>query len=127
MNQVNLTGRLVRDPSISVYEGDKKVARFSIAIGRGRKDGNDLGADYINIVAFGKAAELIEKWFSKGKMIGITGHIHTDQYEKDGRKIYTTDVVMDAFDFLSPKEEKKEEEPESQISGFSQIDDDFPF
>ena len=133
MNTVTLIGRLTKDPEIR-YTGDQKcVAKFSVALNRGKdKDGKDLGADYPNIVAFGKTAELVEKHFNKGKLIGISGRLHTDTYEKDGKKYYTTEIVADRIDFLekkeNPEQKVQKETPESIPAGYSLLtDDDIPF
>lgn len=100
MNNVCLIGRITRDPEVRYSQSGTAVCRFSIAIDRGKdKDGNDLGADFPNCIAFGKTAENIGKYFSKGRKIGITGRLQTGSYEKDGVKHYTTDVVVDRFDF----------------------------
>ena len=135
MNIVTLTGRLTRDPEIRVgAQSQTSVAKFSIAINRGKNaKGEDLGADYPNIVAFGKTAELIEKYFAKGKQIGITGRLRTDSYEKDGHRIYYTEVVADRIDFLDKKETPEQniqrETPEDDLPyGFAKLtDDDIPF
>ena len=131
MNNVSLIGNLTRDPEIR-WANDLAIARFSIAINRGKdKNGNDKGADYPNIVVFGKQAENCEKYLSKGKKVGITGHIKTGSYEKDGRKVYTTDVIADRIEFLTPLNQDATA-PQSYDSdvpqGFEAIDDeDIPF
>lgn len=104
MNSVNLVGRLTRDPELK--EGTTSVARFSVAIDRGKdKDGEDRGTDFPNIVVFGKQAENCEKYLGKGRQVAIQGRIQTGSYEKDGKKIYTTDVVADRVEFLGSKPE----------------------
>ena len=126
MNSVTLIGRLTKDPDIRTSaETQTTVARFSIAINRGKsKNGEDKGADYPNIVCYGKTAELVEKYLGKGRLVGISGRIQTGSYEKDGHKVYTTDVVADRVEFLDKAE--KEEEPVPR--GFNRItDDDTPF
>jgi len=132
MNSCQLVGRLTKDPEIKTYGQDGKIAKFSVAINRGKNaKGEDLGADYPNITVFGKRAEVIEKYFHKGSMIAIVGHIHTDSYEKDGKKYYTTDVVMDSFDFVDSKKEdnpEKMDNPFDVVSGFQKIDaESIPF
>ena len=127
MNSVALIGRLTRDPEVRYTESQMAVARFSIAINRvpGR-DGQDRGADFPNIVVFGKQAENCERFLTKGRQVAIQGHIQTGSYEKDGRKVYTTDVVADRIEFLEwgDREQKDDRVPE----GFSQInEEDIPF
>lgn len=104
MNSVSLVGRLTRDPELR--EGTTSVARFSVAIDRGKdKDGNDRGTDFPNIVVFGKQAESCAKYLEKGRQVAIQGRIQTGSYEKDGKKIYTTDVVADRVEFLGGRQE----------------------
>lgn len=102
MNNVSLIGRLTRDPDVRYTAGTQMaVARFTIAINRGKdRDGNDKGADFPSIVAFGKTAELCEKYLTKGRMVAIDGRIQTGSYEKDGRTVYTTDIVANRVEFL---------------------------
>jgi len=102
MNSVSLVGRLTRDPDVRYGAASQTaVARFSIAIDRGKdRNGEDRGADFPNIVCFGKTAELVERYLGKGRLVAITGRIHTDSYEKDGRKVYTTEVYADRVEFL---------------------------
>lgn len=100
MNSVHLIGRLTKDPDLRYVSGSQlAVARFSIAINRGKdRDGNDRGADFPNIVVFGKAAENCERYLAKGRLVAIKGKIQTGSYEnKDGNKVYTTEVVADSF------------------------------
>lgn len=129
MNKVLMIGRLTKDPEYK-ENGDMKMARFSIALDRGKdKDGKDLGADYPSVVAWGKRAETIKKYLGKGSRIGIEAHIHTGTYEKDGQKYYSTDFVIDRFEFLeTKKQEEKPDEIDEALSMFSQItDEDIPF
>ncbi len=122
MNSVSIIGRLTKDPDIRTNaETQTTVARFSIAINRGKgKNGEDKGTDYPNIICFGKTAELVEKYLGKGRLVGITGRIQTGSYEKDGHKVYTTDVVADRVEFL----DKAEKEDEPVPRGFNRITDD---
>ena len=102
MNSVSLIGRLTRDPDVRYSAGSQTaVARFTLAVDRQRavKEG-EQSADFISIVCFGKTAELVEKYITKGRQVGITGRIQTGSYDKDGQRIYTTDVVADRVEFL---------------------------
>ena len=123
MNNVTLIGRLTKDPETR-YTSDTQMAitRFSIAIDRGK----DKGADFPSIVVFGKQAENCEKYLKKGRLAGIQGRLQTGSYEKDGHKVYTTDVVADRVEFLGGSE-KTTPEPEYVPEGFAAIDDDIPF
>lgn len=98
MNTVNLIGRLTKDPDVRYNDNGMAIARFSIAINRIKKDD---GADFPNIVAFGKTAELCEKYLAKGRLVAITGRLQTGSYtNKDGVKVYTTDVIANNVEFL---------------------------
>lgn len=125
-----ITGRLVKEAEIRYTTGDKPicVANFTLAVDNWTPKGK--GADFLRITAFGKIAENIEKYCSKGMMLGVTGSIHSGSYEKDGRKVYTTNLNADKVDFLS-KSEKTEEKKSEAPQGFTyadQIDfDGIPF
>ena len=137
MNSVTLIGRLTRDPEVRYgATSQMAVARFNIAISRGKdRNGNDAGADYPNIVCFGKLAELVEKYMAKGRLVGVQGRIQTGSYEKDGKKVYTTEVVADKVEFLDKSSTGGNIADSSQRSftedfevpgGFENIDD-IPF
>ena len=131
MNNVTLIGRLTRDPEVRYTDGNMAIARFSIAINRGKdKNGEDRGADFPNIVAFGKTAENCEKHLVKGRQVAIQGHIQTGSYEKDGRKVYTTDVIADRVFFVDWGDNaQRSAGSNNEIpEGFQMIDDDdIPF
>lgn len=104
MNSVQLIGRLTRDPEVRYTDGGSTIARFSLAVDRRFKQEGDDTADFINCIAFGKTAEFIEKCFSKGKKIALNGRIQTGSYtNKDGVKVYTTDVVAESVEFVESK------------------------
>ena len=107
MNKVQLVGRLTRDPEIRYSQGENATAtaRFSVAVNRRFKNSEgNYDADFINCVAFGKSAEIVEKYFKKGMAIGLTGRIQTGSYtNKDGQKVYTTDVVVEETEFVESK------------------------
>ena len=107
MNKVQLVGRLTRDPEIRYSQGENATAtaRFSVAVNRRFKNSEgNYDADFINCVAFGKSAEFVEKYFKKGMAIGLTGRIQTGSYtNKDGQKVYTTDVVVEETEFVESK------------------------
>ena len=101
MNKVILVGRLTRDPEVRYTDGGLSIARFGIAVDRRFKKEGQPAADFPGIVAFGKTAEFIEKYFNKGKKIGIVGRLQTGSYtNNDGVKIYTTDVVAEEVEFV---------------------------
>ncbi len=107
MNKVILMGRLTRDPDIRYTQGENSmaVARFSLAVDR-RRAGADgqREADFINCVAFGKSAEFAERYLHQGTKVVLTGRIQTGSYtNKEGQKVYTTDVVAEEIEFAESK------------------------
>lgn len=106
MNSVALIGNLTRDPEVRYTNNDMAIATFSIAINRPpKKDGSDGGADFPRITVFGKQAENVERFLKRGSKVGIVGRIQTGSYEKDGQRIYTTDIVADRVEFLGRPQE----------------------
>ena len=106
MNKVILMGRLTRDPETRVSAGTSAttVTRYSIAVDRRFKRDGDATADFINCVVFGKSAEFAEKYFHKGIKIAVTGRIQTGSYtNKEGQKVYTTDVIVEEQEFAESK------------------------
>ena len=107
MNSVHLMGRLTRDPEIKVSQtanGQMTVARYTLAVDRRYKKDGEQSADFISCVAFGKSGEFAEKYLHKGTKIAITGRIQTGSYtNKDGAKVYTTDVVAEEHEFCESK------------------------
>lgn len=106
MNKVILMGRLTRDPEVRYSQGENAtaVARFTLAVDRRIKRDNEASVDYINCVSFGRSAEFAEKYFHKGTKIAIAGRIQTGSYtNKDGQKVYTTDIVIEEQDFAESK------------------------
>ena len=108
MNKVILIGRLTRDPDVRYSQGAEPmaIARYTLAVERrGRRDANsDQTADFISCVAFGKTGEFAEKYLRQGTKIAVTGRIQTGSYtNKDGNKVYTTDVVVEDHEFVESK------------------------
>ena len=105
MNKVFLVGRLTRDPELRYTSSNLATMRCSIAVDRQFvREGEERGADFINIVAFGNRAETMSKYLTKGSQIAIDGRIQTGSYDgTDGKKVYTTDVVIENFQFLDSK------------------------
>jgi len=107
MNKVILSGRLTRDAETRYSQGDSStaVSRFTLAVDRRfKREGDDQTADFINCVAFGKTGEFFERHGKKGVKFLIEGHIQTGSYtNKDGQKVYTTDVVIDQAEFAESK------------------------
>lgn len=108
MNKVILMGRLTRDPEVRYSSGDSSmaIARYTLAVDRRfRRNGDgEQTADFIGCVAFGKSAEFAERYFRQGLKIVVTGRIQTGSYtNKDGQKVYTTDVVVEDQEFAESK------------------------
>lgn len=107
MNKVILMGRLTRDPEVRYSQGEQAtaVARYTLAVDRRfRRDNDQQTADFINCVAFGRSGEFAEKYFHKGIKIVVTGRIQTGSYtNKDGVRVYTTDVVVEDQEFAESK------------------------
>lgn len=105
MNKVILMGRLTRDPEIRYTQGEKStcIANFSLAVDRRYKT-DDQSADFINCVAFGKLGEHVEKYYHKGMKTALSGRIQTRNYtNKDGQKVYVTEVVVEEMEFAESK------------------------
>ena len=107
MNKVILMGRLTRDPEVRYTQGENQmaIARYTLAVDRRFNRNNDENtADFISCVAFGKTGEFAEKYLRKGTKIAVTGRIQTGSYtNKDGVKVYTTDVVVEDHEFVESK------------------------
>jgi len=105
MNKVFLIGRLTRDPELRYTSSNLANMRCSLAVDRQfARDGEERGTDFINIVAFGNRAETMKKYLSKGSQIAVDGRIQTGSYDgADGKKVYTTDVIVENFQFLDRK------------------------
>lgn len=132
MNRVILMGRLTRDPEVRYTQGNEPiaVARYTLAVDRRgrRQDGNEQTADFINIVAFRKAGEFAEKYFRQGMRVLVAGRIQTGSYtNKDGQRIYTTDVIVDEQEFADAKRDGAESSHDGVSSpigdGFMNIPD----
>lgn len=101
MNNVALMGRLTGDPDVR-HNGEKAVARYTLAVDR---RGKDKGADFIRCVAFDNGADFADRYLNKGTKIAVAGSIHTDSYtNRDGQKVYTTEVIVREHYFCEPRE-----------------------
>lgn len=140
MNSVCITGRLTRDPEIRYGNNGTSIARFSLAVNRRFKSEGGPDADFPNVVAFGKSAEFVEKYFRKGMKMEVTGRLQTGSYTKeDGTKVYTTDVIAESVEFgesknaAAPANDQLAAKPPKDKSndGFMDIppgvEDDLPF
>lgn len=120
MNNVLLIGRLVKDVESKFTEEGKSISRLTLAVNRMKKD----EADFISCTAFGKTAEVLINYTQKGSQIAIQGNIRTGSYEKDGTKVYTTEVVIQRVELLSGKGlDNKVDKVDDMVQDFS----DTPF
>ena len=129
MNKVILMGRLTKDVETR-YSGEMAVARYSLAVDRKFKKEGEQTADFINCVAFGKNGEFAEKYLHKGMKIAVTGRIQTGNYkDKDGKTVYTTDIVVEEHEFCESKNNYAN--AKADADGFMSIpdnvDDELPF
>lgn len=129
MNKVILIGRLTKDPVTSYTQEGKGVTRFSLAVSRRFKKEGGQEADFINCVAFGKQSEFSEKYLKQGIKIAVTGRIQTGSYtNREGKKVYTTDVVAEELEFVESKKQEQtpspQEQPSKKDDGFITIPDD---
>lgn len=109
MNKVVLVGRLTRDPDVRYSQGEKSTAicRYTLAVDRRFKRENEQNADFIPCLVFGKSAEFAEKYFRQGLRISVSGRIQTGSYtNKDGVKVYTTEVVVEEQEFAESRKEQ---------------------
>ena len=134
MNKVILMGRLTRDPDVRYTQGEQAmaVARFSLAVERRHKKEGEQSADFINCIAFGKLGEIIERYTHQGKKLAIEGRIQTGSYtDKDGKKVYTTEIVVEGYEFCESKGSGQQTAPQTDSDGFMNIpeglEDDLPF
>lgn len=135
MNKWLGIGRLTADPEVRYSQGENPlcIARYRLAIDRKYKKEGEQEADFISCVAFGKQGEFAEKYLHKGMKIGVEGRIQTGTYEKDGHKVYTTDIVVEAHDFCESKGTASSPAPQNDndADGFMPIgdiaDEELPF
>lgn len=133
MNNCVLIGRLTKDPEVRYTQDQMAVATFTLAIDRPKRKDQEKQTDFPRVTVFGKQAENVERYVAKGRMIAVEGRIQTGSYtNKDGQKVYTTDVVANRVEFLEwgDKQESGETRRETgkTPAGFEVIDDsDIPF
>ncbi len=136
MNKVILMGRLTRDPEVKYTQGENTmaIARYTLAVDRRFKRDGEAAADFISCVAFGRQAEFAEKYLRQGIRIVVTGRIQTGSYtNRDGNKVYTTDVVVEEQEFAESKNAQNHAAGKPQVDpdGFMNIpdgiDEELPF
>ena len=127
MNKIILTGRLIKDIDLKYTKNNKEYAKFTLAVQRDMK--NQLGeyeTDFINCIAYGMTAQKLSEWTIKGDKIGVEGRLQVSTYEKDGNKMYSSDVIIDRVEFLQPKKtnivkESKEIEEKVETDPFEEF------
>lgn len=129
MNKVALLGRLTKDPDVRYSNnGDNQlcVARYTLAVDRKFKRDNEPTADFIRCVAFGRAGEFAEKYFTQGTKIAVSGRIQTGSYKnKEGQTVYTTDVVIEDQEFAESKQASQSNKPQAPAEPQPTGDDGF--
>lgn len=128
MNLFMGIGRITKKPELRYTTTNLAIAKFTLAINRDtkNKEGN-YDTDFINCVAYGKTAELIDKYLDKGSQIAIEGHIQTGSYEKDGKKTYTTDIIVERLTFLEKKATQSEIQEATQTEIVQKAMSDNPY
>jgi single-strand DNA-binding protein len=120
MNKAFLKGRLTKDPEVRYTQNNTLVATFTIAVNRREKD----KADFINCIAWGKTGEFVSKYFKKGQEILAVGRIQVRDYDKDGHKVYVTEVIVEEVEFCGNKEKGNEQ---IEVNYVDSPDDSLPF
>lgn len=128
MNKVIIMGRLTRDPEIRVSQGSEpiSIARYTLAVDRRGSKKEEQAADFISCVAFRGSAEFAEKYFHQGQRVLVSGRLQTGSYtNKDGQKVYTTDVIVEEQEFADSKNSGAGQTPQSEATsdGFMNIPD----
>ena len=128
MNKVVLMGRLVRDPEVRYSQGENAlaIARYTLAVDRRFKKDNEQTADFIPCIVFGKSAEFVEKYFRQGTKVTVCGRIQTGSYtNKDGVKVYTTDVAVEEQEFAESKANSQQNQQSNNTGPVSDSGDGF--
>ena len=132
MNKAILVGRLTKDPELKTTAGGVSVCSFTIAVNRRfRNAEGNYDADFINCVAWRQQADFLSKFFSKGRMVGVIGSIQTRNYERDGQRVYVTEVVADEISFVDSKAQgdsapQSAPAPQANTNSFGADDGFFP-
>lgn len=122
MNKVVLMGRLTKEPEMRATQSNTAVCSFSLAVNRRFKQEGQPDADFINVTAWAKTAEFVDKYFTKGQQVAVIGRIQTRNYDdKDGKKVYVTEVVAEEVYFA---DSKKEQSNVTTSEGFMAVEGD---
>lgn len=124
MNSISLIGRLTRNVELKYTPSGHSVGRFTLAVNRRVAKDNEQQADFISCIAWNKTAEIIAKYVHKGHLIGLQGRIQTGSYEnQQGQRVYTTDVIVENFDFLERKKDNTTNQDTPQYQSSQQTED----
>lgn len=129
MNKVMLVGRMVADPEVRYTQGENSyaIANYRLAVERRQKTNDGQTADFINCKAFGKTAEFIEKYFSKGRRIGVIGRINTGSYtNRENQKVYFVEVIADEVEFVDNAPKANDQEKDI-MSVPDSLEEELPF
>lgn len=125
MNNVSLIGRLTKDPDLKTTQSGLSVCRFTVAVDRPYS--KEKKTDFINCLAWRQTADFICKYFAKGQRIALIGSIQTGSYEKDGSKVYTTEVNVSSVEFCENKKQNETAQTNEATEKIPLVDDDLPF
>lgn len=123
-----ISGRLTKDPTVKYAQNGMAIANFTVAVNAGKNE-----TYFINCKAFDKTAQTLEKWATKGRLVIVCGHIKTGSYNgKDGKPVFTTEIITDRLEFLDKKVDSTPDEIDRQSQmqipeGFSELEEDIPF
>ena len=112
MNSVNLIGRLTADPTLTERKGIQ-VGNLRLAVQRPRKDGEDQGADYVDVTVFGRQAEICKEYLAKGRKIAVQGRLHHSEWDGENGRRQKLEVNADSVEFLDPRKRDEDSEPEA--------------
>lgn len=128
MNLITLLGRLTKDVESTTTQSGTAIAKFSIAVNRRYKKDGEATADFFNVTAFGKVAEFISKYMSKGQQIALEGRLQNNNWtDKDGNKRYDTQIIADACYFADGKREQQGQQQEQSDWSEDMNNDELPF
>lgn len=114
MNSVNLIGRLTADPETRTARNDTIVGSIRLAVQRPRKDGEDQGADYVDVTVFGRQAEICKQYLAKGRKIAVQGRLHHSEWDSDNGRKQKLEVIAENVEFLDPRKADDQREAEPQ-------------
>ena len=117
MNKVFIIGNLIRDVELKATTTGVEVCGFTLGVRRNYQNANgEYESDFINCVAYKKTAELISRYTKKGDKLAVEGRINTRNYEKDGHKVYVTEIIVESIQFLTPKQKQETPKQEEKIN-----------